>query len=380
MAYPAAPNAAFHDVAVSRSHKLRLLIQAALTIGILVALIVILNPGQLGPDIARFPVVLVPAALGLTACVYLAKGLRYHQLLRSEGVTVTPRTSVLFTVGGEAFGLLPFGELARAELASEATSAPIGTTIAGVTVQEMLYTAVIVAVAVPGALTYAAGISGIAASLFGIVAILGILTIHPIFHAVLSVIRRIPWVRRAATQLEVLHEQTVRLLRRPSTWLWLTLSVIQALFELTLFWLMVWGTTGSALPWLSTTFVYGAAYLTGAAVSPVGGVGGFESTAIYLLSAQGVSGSGAIAAVLLFRAADKGVITTTGFVAYFWVRRHIRRRRGLLLGEGGPAPRRDRAPEIVPRPVVIPRPVAMPAPVLVDAAITRPFGGGPRST
>ncbi|MGA8015743.1 MAG: lysylphosphatidylglycerol synthase transmembrane domain-containing protein, partial [Candidatus Dormiibacterota bacterium] len=343
---------------MSRSHKLRLLIQAALTIGILIALIVILNPGQLGPDIARFPVVLVPAALGLTACVYLAKGLRYHQLLRSEGVTVTPRTSVLFTVGGEAFGLLPFGELARAELASEATSAPIGTTIAGVTVQEMLYTAVIVAVAVPGALTYAAGISGIAASLFGIVAILGILTIHPIFHAVLSVIRRIPWVRRAATQLEVLHEQTVRLLRRPSTWLWLTLSVIQALFELTLFWLMVWGTTGSALPWLSTTFVYGAAYLTGAAVSPVGGVGGFESTAIYLLSAQGVSGSGAIAAVLLFRAADKGVITTTGFVAYFWVRRHIRRRRGLLLGEGGPAPRRDRAPEIVPRPVVIPRPVA----------------------
>ena len=145
---------------MSRAHRVRLILQAGVTIGILVALILILNPGQLGQDIARFPIIMVPAALGLTACFYLTKGLRYHQLLRSEGVPVTPRASVLFTVGGEAFGLLPFGELARAELASEATGAPLGTTIAAVTVQELLYTAVIVAVAIPGALAYAAGISG----------------------------------------------------------------------------------------------------------------------------------------------------------------------------------------------------------------------------
>ncbi len=360
---------------VSRNHRLRLLIQAGVTVGILVALVLVLNPGKLGPDIARFPLLYVPAALGLTLCAYLAKGLRYHQILRSEGVTVTPRASVLFTVGGETFGLLPLGELARGELASEATGAPLGTTLAGVTVQEMLYTTIIVAVAIPGALAYTAGISGIAVSLFGIVAILGVLTIHPVFHAVLGVVRRIPFVRRAATQLEVLHEQTVRLLRRPGTWTWSILSVLQALFELTLFWLVIRGASGSALPWVTTTFVYGAAYLTGAAISPVGGVGGFESTAIALLTSQGVASSGAFAAVLILRAADKGVITTLGIAAWFWVRRHIRRRRGLLLGNSAQAHERPaQAPLPTNRP--LPRPYApVPLPVRPQAVGSSPPNG-----
>jgi uncharacterized membrane protein YbhN (UPF0104 family) len=330
-------------------HRIRLTLQMVVTLGILIALICILNPGKLGQDISRFPLLMIPAALGLTACFYLTKGLRYHQLLRSEGLAVTARDSVLFTVGGEAFGLLPFGELARAEFASEASGAPLGTTVAAVTVQELLYTAVIVAVAIPGALAYAAGISGIAVSLFGILAIIAILTVNPIFAAVLGVIRRIPLVRRASRQLEVLHEQVVRLMRRRETWLWLTLSVLGAIFELTLFWLIVRGASGVAVPWTTTTFIYGAAYLTGAATSPGAGIGGFEATVIALLPAQGVLGPAAVAAALLQRAADKGVITLCGFVAWYWVRRHIRLRRGLLLGDGTAAlpacPRRSELPQ-----------------------------------
>jgi hypothetical protein len=365
---------------MSRAHRLRLIIQVGVTVGILVALILILNPGQLGQDIARVPLIMVPAALGLTACFYLTKGLRYHQLLRSESIAVTPRASVLFTVGGEAFGLLPFGELARAELASEATGAPIGTTMAAVTVQELLYTTVIVAVAIPGALAYAAGISGIAVSLAGILAIICILTIDPVFNAVLGVVRHVPWARRATRQLEVLHEQVVRLMRRRGTWLWLILSVLGALFELTLFWLMVRGTSGIAVPWVTTTFIYGAAYLAGAATSPGGGVGGFESTAIALLHTQGVLGPAAVAAALLMRAADKGVITLCGFAAWYWVRRHIRLRRGLLLGAGEAAPAAPRPasiPVAAPVPVYTPpasarAPVPVGVPIEAVAAITRP--------
>jgi len=373
---------------MSRAHRVRLIIQVGVTVGILVALILILNPGQLGQDIAHFPIIMVPAAIGLTACFYLTKGLRYHQLLRSESVAVTPRDSVLFTVGGEAFGLLPFGELARAELASEATGAPIGTTMAAVTVQELLYTTVIVAVAIPGALAYAAGISGIAVSLAGILAIIGILTIDPVFNAVLRVVGHIPWARRATRQLEVLHEHVVRLMRRRETWLWLILSVLGALFELTLFWLMVRGTSGTAIPWVTTTFIYGAAYLAGAATSPGGGVGGFESTAIALLQTQGVLGPAAVAAALLQRAADKGVITLAGFAAWFWVQRHLRVRRGLLLGDGDCPPQAlqpvrtplpvtasaiVRAPEQVPTPPVpARRPVPVAVPRVAVAALTRP--------
>ena len=80
---------------MSRAHRVRLIIQVGVTIGILVALILILNPGQLGQDIAHFPIIMVPAAIGLTACFYLTKGLRYHQLLRSESVAVTPQLGAL---------------------------------------------------------------------------------------------------------------------------------------------------------------------------------------------------------------------------------------------------------------------------------------------
>jgi uncharacterized membrane protein YbhN (UPF0104 family) len=358
-----------------------MVVQVGVTIGILVALILILNPGQLGRDIAHFPLLMVPAALGLTVCFYLTKGLRYHQILRSESVPISPRASVLFTVGGEAFGLLPFGELARAEFASEATGAPLGTTMAAVTVQELLYTTVIVAVAIPGSLAYAAGISGIAVSLAGILAILAILTITPIFHAVLSLIHRIPVARRATPQLEVLHEQVVRLTRRPETWLWIILSVLGALFELTLFWLVVRGTSSEMVPWVTTTFIYGAAYLTGAATSPGAGVGGFESTAIALLHTQGVLGPAAVAAALIQRAADKGVITLTGFAVWFWVRRHLRRRRGLLLGDGEDPPRAPRPASVpAPRPTALPRRVPAAASINANAVLTQPANRrGPRS-
>ncbi len=245
---------------------------------------------------------------------------------------VTSRDSLLFTVSGEAFGLLPFGELARAELASEATGAPLGTTMATVTVQELLYTLVIVGVSVPGSLAYTAGISGIAAALASIVVILVILTVNPIFHTMLKLVGIIPGVRRASTQLEVLHEQTVVMLRRPSTWLWIILSVLSALLEVTLFWLVVRGVVNQPIGWGSTTFIYGAAYLSGAVTSPGGGVGGFESTVIALLTAKGVPGDAAVAAALLMRASDKGLITVTGLFTWFWVRRRLSRRRGLLLG------------------------------------------------
>jgi hypothetical protein len=98
-----------------------------------------------------------------------------------------------------------------------------------------------------------------------------------------------------------------------------------------------------------------------------------------------VLGPAAVAAALLQRAADKGVITLAGFAAWFWVQRHIRVRRGLLLGDGDCPPRAlrpvltplsvppaaiVRAPEPMPTPPV---PVRTPVPVTAPlAALKRP--------
>jgi hypothetical protein len=160
-------------------------------------------------------------------------------------------------------------------------------------------------------------------------------------------------------------------MRRPSTWYWLTLSVLGALFELTLFWLVVRGTSGVPIPWVTTTFIYGAAYLTGAVTSPSAGVGGFEGTAIALLHTQGVLGPAAVAAALIQRAADKGVITVCGFAAFYWVRRRLRRRKGLLLGGVDAEQVARPAPLPAPRPAGLPLPAPVAIPVRVNAEVSR---------
>ena len=319
---------------MTKGYKLRFFLQTFFTLGILLVLILILNPSQLGKDLLRFPLLLIPTAIGLTACFYILKGLRYCKLLRSVGVPVKIRTAVLFTVGGEAFGLLPLGELARAELTSEATKAPFGITAAAVTVQELLYTTVLIAIALPGAFAYAAGFSGILAALGGILLVLAILTVSKIFKLVLFLIRKIPFIKRFATQLEVFQQHASRLLKQRETWSWIFLSFLGALVELTLFWLIIRASSGENISWLTTTFIYGSAYLTGAVTSPAGGIGGFEGGVIALLHTQGVLGPAAVAAALLQRAADKGIITITGLLVWFWVRRKLKRTKGLLLGEG----------------------------------------------
>lgn len=321
---------------MSRGKKIRFAVQLGIAVVVLAALIVMLNPGRFGVAAERFPLVLIPAVLGLTAAFYILKGIRYHQLLRGEGVAITAPTSTVMTVAGEAVGLLPLGELARGELATEVSGAPIGSTVAAVTVQEMLYLVVIVAFALPGSLRYAAAVSAIGAALAVVAVTIAVLTIHPLFAAVLRLVRALPLIRRMAHQAEILQRQTVNLLRRADTWWGLWLSIAGAAIEVTLFWVMVQAVSPVRISWGVAAFVYGAAYLGGAVSSP-GGLGGFEGSVVGLLSLYGVDPGAAAAAALLHRGADKGVITLTGIGTYIAVQRHFRRRRGILLGEE-PAP------------------------------------------
>ena len=356
---------------------MRIVVQIGVTVGILVALILILNPGQLGQDIAgSLTSSPRPPRFGSpVAAPTLAKGMRIASVLRQLRGRRSPPARRCCQRGTR--GLRPAALRGAARADTSAGHAPPPRPAPPPprpTVQELLYTTVIVAVAIPGALAYAAGISGIAVSLAGILAILAILTIHPVFQAVLRLVRRIPVARRATSQLEVLHLQTVRLLRRPGTWLWLTLSVLGALFELTLFWLVVRGTSGVPVPWVTTTFIYGAAYLTGAATSP--GAGWLREHRHRPAPDPGGGGSAAVAGVLIMRAADKGVITLAGFTAWFWVRRHLRRRQGLLLGGDEPVPAQEQP--AAPRPVALPRPVMAALPLRTEAlASPRTASAGP---
>jgi glycosyltransferase 2 family protein len=284
-------------------------------------LIAVLNPGQFARSVAGFRLWSVPAILALSLLYYLLQGLRWQPLLRAVGVRLPLSRTLLLNMAGQAAGLLPLGELTRAVLVSEASGAEFGTVVATITVQELLYTLIIIAAAVPGALEHPAAAGGVIAALAGTVLVLLILTVRRLFAAVIGLVERIPLARRVVPQARELQRDTVRLLRRWDTWAWSVLSIAGALVAITLFWLVVSSLKPGFVSWQDAAFVYAVSHVVGAISLSPGGLGGFEASAAGLLIIVGLGPGTAAAAALVQRAADKGVATVAGIAAFLVARR-----------------------------------------------------------
>jgi glycosyltransferase 2 family protein len=286
-----------------------------------VTLLVVLNPAQFARSVAGFRLWSVPAVVGLSTLYYLLQGLRWQPLLRAVGVRLPLGRTLLLNLSGQATGLLPLGELTRAVLVSEATGSEFGAVVATITVQELVYTLIIIAAAVPGALGHPAAAEGIMAALAGTVMVLLILTNRALFRAVIGVVCRLPLVHRIVPQAERLQRDTVVLLRRWDTWAWSVLSIAGAMVAITLFWLVVDSLRPGFLSWQDAAFVYAVSHVVGAITLSPGGLGGFEASVAGLLIAVGADPGTAAAAALVQRAADKGLATLAGLVAFMIARR-----------------------------------------------------------
>jgi uncharacterized membrane protein YbhN (UPF0104 family) len=204
---------------------------------------------------------------------------------------------------------------------AEAAGAEFGTVVATITVQELLYTLVIIAAAVPGAFGHPAAAEGIIAALLGVVVVLLILTIGSFFRVVIRGVDRIPLARRVVPQARELQRETVVLLRRWDTWLWSVLSIAGAVVAISLFWLVVDSLRPGFLSWQDAAFVYAVSHVVGAISLSPGGLGGFEASVAGLLVVVGVDPGTAAAAALVQRAADKGLATVAGLIAFMIARR-----------------------------------------------------------
>jgi glycosyltransferase 2 family protein len=292
-----------------------------LGVAAVVTLLVVLKPAQFAHSVAGFRLWSVPAVVGLSMLYYLLQGLRWQPLLRAVGVRLPLGRTLLLNLAGQATGLLPLGELTRAVLVSEATGAEFGGVVATITVQELLYTLIIIAAAVPGALGHPAAAEGIIAALVGTAMVLLILTNRALFRAVIGVVCRMPLLRRVVPQAERLQRDTVVLLGRWDTLAWSVLSVAGAMVAITLFWLVVDSLRPGFLSWQDAAFVYAVSHVVGAITLSPGGLGGFEASVAGLLIAVGADPGTAAAAALVQRAADKGLATLAGLVAFMIARR-----------------------------------------------------------
>jgi uncharacterized protein (TIRG00374 family) len=289
-----------------------------------IALVLAVNPRDFASAAGRFDVRAVPLVLAIGLGYYVLQGVRWHRLLRAVGVRISMGDTVLLNIAGQSTGLLPFGELTRAVLVTEACDAELGGVIATITVQELIYTLIIIAAAIPGALQHHAAAEGIISALTGTALVFVILTVPAVFGVVRAVVSHVPLLRRYLEDIDELQRNTVVLLRRWDTLSWSVLSLAGALMAITLFWLVVHSLAPGFLSWPEAAFVYAVSHVVGAITFSPGGLGSFEASTVGLLVAIGAPVSLAAAAALLQRGADKGLATIVGMIAFVVARRRYR--------------------------------------------------------
>jgi glycosyltransferase 2 family protein len=323
--------------------RLRTAVPYLIGIGVILALVLAVNPQRFAYAASRFNPVYAPVVAALSFSYYLLQGIRWQPLLLAIGARLRLRDTVMLNFAGQATGLLPGGELTRAVLVSEVAHVQVGGAIATITVQELIYTVLIIAAAVPGSLHHLAAAIGVGVALAGVIAVAAILTLQPIFDRVDSLVQRLPLLRRFEPDIADLQRDTVALLRRWDTLYWSSLSAVQAVGTITMFWLVLQAIYPGHVSWPVAAFAYAVASIAGALSLGPGGLGGFEAAGVGMLIVVGVPFQIAVAATVLQRVADKGLGTIYGVAAYLYSRQHFGLKEARVIRHGE---RRGHRPDV----------------------------------
>lgn len=285
-------------------------------------LILVGNPAQVAGALRTAALQILAGVLALAVAYYLLQGARWHLLLRQAGSRLPLRRVLLLNMAGQAMtAILPLGDLARAALAGEESGIGFGKAAATVTVQELLFTLVLVLATVPGMLAFHAGAPAAVIALAGIGGALAILVVPDLFRPVHGLLARTPLLSRVAEPVAQLREQTVILLRQPGTGAWTALDAARAGIGVLTLWLILRSLGADSIGIQGAAFVLGLSYVGGAISVIPGGVGATEASVVGLLVLQGVEPGTAVAAALLQRVFTTGPSTVLG-VAAWWLVRH----------------------------------------------------------
>ncbi|MBO0681624.1 MAG: flippase-like domain-containing protein [Candidatus Dormibacteraeota bacterium] len=324
-----------------RSRLIRKLLLAPLGAAAIAGLVLAVGPPQLAGALQRFRPAAIPIVVALMLAAYAAQAWRWHYLLEDVGLRLRFRESQLLNMAGQAVtALIPIGDLTRAAFASQASRRTFGDAAATVTVQELSFSLIMVVVATPGIVALGAGITPALLVLSGILGVVALLTVGPVFRTVDALIGSIPLVNRLQHQIEELQLSTVRLLRKPRTLAGLLLDLLRAVLSVTAFWLIAEQLEPGRLSWTVAAFVLTFANVGGALSMIPGGIGAAEAGTVGLLVWSGMSPGAAGAMAILQRGFVTGLAVMFGLLAYAVARRRfgLSNLTGLVLGEHSPRP------------------------------------------
>lgn len=303
--------------------RLRRFVPMAIGVAAIAALVLGMDPATFERAISHFQLSLLPAIVVVSMGYYLLQGMRWQQLLRAVGIRLPWTHTTLLNLAGQATALLPLGELTRALLVAEAAHAEFGSVVATVTVQELIYTVVLILFAVPGLLAIPHALGGVIAALLLTALILVALSWCPAYKRLRWLVERTPGVRRFLEEVDELHNDTVVLLRHRGTATGAWISAVQAAATITVFWMVAQALAPGALSWRDAAFVYAVSNLAGALSLIPGGIGAYEASVVGLLIGVGLHPGVAAAVAVVQRLADKGLATGLGLVTYTVAHRRL---------------------------------------------------------
>lgn len=312
-----------------RRYRLPPVVRRSLTalIGLagIAGVVLFLNPSQVGSALEHFQVWLILPILVLSLVVYVLQGIRWHLLLADVGARLRWRDTLLVNMAGQTItAIVPLGDLTRAAFAASATGIDFGLVAATVTVQELSYTLLLVLSALPAILALGYGLAAVVPVVVGIVTIVVILTVSPVFRRVHKLVAHIPFLNRLLPAIDDLQQETSALLHRPDALALSLLDAVRVAVSVTTFWLILQGLEPGRVGWWQAAFVLALSTIGGAVSLVPGGVGANEASVAALLVFLGFGYGPAGAAAVIQRALVTGLSLVLGASAYAVIHRRLR--------------------------------------------------------
>jgi glycosyltransferase 2 family protein len=304
-------------------HLARRILPPAIGVAAVVALVLGIDPTAFVHAIGHFRYQLLAPIIVVSVAYYLLQGVRWQQLLRAIGVRLPMGDTILINVAGQATAVLPLGELTRAVLVTEATGTAFGAVVATVTVQELIYTMVLIVFAVPQLIGVPHALPGVVAALVLTALVFLSLSWCPAYRWLHTLVSRVPGVRRFLHDVEELHNDVVLLMRDRVTLTGAWISALQAACVITALWLVAGALAPGELSWEAAALVFAVSNVAGALSLIPGGIGAYEASVVGLLVGLGMNPGAAAAVAVIQRLADKGLATLFGFAGYAVAKRRL---------------------------------------------------------
>lgn len=275
-----------------------------LTVALYAALVALAGWDEFRSTLRSFPPALIAPLLLLSGANYLLRFWRWDRYLRSFGVVLAPRDSLVLYFASYVMVITPgkVGEVFKAAILRERFAVPLAIGLPIVLAERIYDFVAVLLLAAVGLWFWEGPLSGLTTGL--VVAALvpvALLTLrHRRVEAVLMAwVKRTPLLRAYRLELADSLASLDRLLAPAAALPALAVSGAAWACECLSFWLVCQG-LGLPVGVLPSFFVYAAGTLVGSLSFLPGGLGGTEATIVWLLTTMGIApGSGASAAFIV---------------------------------------------------------------------------------